>query len=270
MLRKIAPLLLTALLALTSCGSDRTTGLTPSSSEALSKAELLSQKLLVSAYGQMNPSDHLLELSQLNTENLRIQLNTDAKRLTFWINVYNAFIQFELRADTSLYSDRDAFFRNRNKKVAGQTLSFSDIEHGILRRNKELYSLGYFNKMNRSQASRDFAVERVDWRIHFALNCGAKSCPPVAYYRSDRLNEQLNMATYNYLKKEIDLTKGKPEIPKLFLWFRADFGGRKGITKILQKFGGLEESAAKSWKYKPYDWSIDLDKWYAPGELVNP
>ena len=270
MLRKIALLLLPSLLILTSCGSDRTVELTPSNSESLSKAELLSQEILMSAYGQMNTSALSKELAELNPQDLRTQLNTDAERLAFWINVYNAFAQIELRSDTSLYTDRAAFFKSRNKIVAGYTMSFNDIEHGILRKNKGLYTLGYLNKINHTPVTKDFSVERLDWRIHFALNCDAASCPPVAFYRSDRLHAQLNMATFNYLKREIDQSGSSLEVPKLFLWFRADFGGPKGITKILQKFGGLEASETKNWNYKDYDWTVDLNQWYSPGALANP
>ena len=40
------------------------------------------------------------------------------------------------------------------------------------------------------------AVDVIDFRIHFALNCGAKSCPPIAFYSYDKINDQLDLATH--------------------------------------------------------------------------
>lgn len=37
-------------------------------------------------------------------------------------------------------------------------------------------------------------VEEVDKRIHFALNCGAKSCPPIKLFTPDTLEEGLQSA----------------------------------------------------------------------------
>merc|ERR1712020_23232 len=42
----------------------------------------------------------------------------------------------------------------------------------------------------------------VDPRIHFALNCGAKSCPPIKTFTGDEVEEQLEVATQAYLESE--------------------------------------------------------------------
>ena len=39
-----------------------------------------------------------------------------------------------------------------------------------------------------------------DPRIHFALNCGAVSCPPIAVYEGESLDEQLDIATEGFLE----------------------------------------------------------------------
>lgn len=39
------------------------------------------------------------------------------------------------------------------------------------------------------------AVQPMDPRIHFALVCGAKSCPPIKVYTADSLHEGLESAT---------------------------------------------------------------------------
>ena len=38
------------------------------------------------------------------------------------------------------------------------------------------------------------AVKDMDKRIHFALNCGAKSCPPIKLFSPDTLEEGLQSA----------------------------------------------------------------------------
>ena len=39
----------------------------------------------------------------------------------------------------------------------------------------------------------------LDPRIHFALNCGAKSCPPIRVYSTPNLDSQLNRASASFL-----------------------------------------------------------------------
>ena len=79
-------------------------------------------------------------------------------------------------------------------------MSLDDIEHGILRRSKIKWSEGYFNKLFPSKFEKENRVNKVDYRIHFALNCGARSCPPIAFYDPEKLDKQLDVATMIYLK----------------------------------------------------------------------
>ncbi len=267
MLKRISPFLFAFFFV--QCASDKTTELTPSSREAPTNLEILAIELLHKAYERESAKFEIQELAKLDPSQLEIQLTTDAKKMAFWVNLYNAQVQLQLQKDSAQFNDRNAFYKNPNLIVAGLTLSLDEIEHIILRRSKGKYSLGYLPVLFSSAHSKKWRVDSVDWRIHFALNCGAKSCPPIAFYRSDRLNEQFNVASRNYLLNSVDLNIEPLGIPKLFLWFRADFGGAKGITKILQKFGGIEQNRAKDWQYLPYDWELDLNQWYAPGALIE-
>ncbi len=267
MLKKISPFLFAFFFV--QCASDKTTELTPSSREAPSNLEILATEILIEAYKQKSATAQLEELANLDPAQIEIQLTSDAKKMAFWANLYNAHVQLQLQKDSAQFNDRNAFYKNPNLIVAGLEISLDELEHIILRRSKGKYSLGYIPAIFSSAHAKKWRVDRVDWRIHFALNCGAKSCPPIAFYRSDRLNEQFNIATRNYLVNSIDLESSPIGVTKLFLWFRADFGGAKGITKILQKFGGIEQSRAEDWQYLPYDWQLDLNQWYAPGALIE-
>lgn len=46
------------------------------------------------------------------------------------------------------------------------------------------------------------AVKDMDKRIHFALNCGAKSCPPIKVYTPDTLEEGLQSAATAFCEGE--------------------------------------------------------------------
>ena len=44
------------------------------------------------------------------------------------------------------------------------------------------------------------ALEKVEPRIHFALNCGAKSCPPIKTFSGPEVQQQLQLATQSYFE----------------------------------------------------------------------
>ena len=135
-----------------------------------------------------------------------------------------------------------------------------DIEHGILRRFRHKYSLGYFPQLFASKAIKKLAVSKVDYRIHFALNCGAKSCPPIAFYTADQIEQQLETATLSFLESETDYLNEKKEvhISRLFLWFMADFGGKRGIRQILEK-KLHQKTTGYQLVFKKYSWEEHLD-----------
>ncbi len=77
-------------------------------------------------------------------------------------------------------------------------------------------------------------MRRCDPRIHFALNCGARSSPQIAIYSSTNLEKTLNMATASYCNSEINVLPHNNEIilSKLFLWYKNDFG--RTDTEVLR------------------------------------
>ena len=102
-------------------------------------------------------------------------------------------------------------------------------------------------------------VKKRNWRIHFALNCGAKSCPPVTIYDVERLNEQLSAGTKKYLNKftTFDKENNIASVTSLFSWFRGDFGGIEGIKNILTDHHLIPDKDTRL-KISQYDWSLDL------------
>ncbi len=134
------------------------------------------------------------------------------QKKAFWINLYNAYSNSILKKDPEKYRNRNSFFKAKQIEVAGKTLSLDEIEHDFLRRTKIKWSLGHLNKLFPSRTAKELRVDKVDYRIHFALNCGAKSCPPIAYYIPEKLNQLLNLATKNYLTSEAELKKEENHI----------------------------------------------------------
>ena len=222
----------------------------------------ISQQLLY-AVKTGESSDHFIrQLWGVDKKELKKQLPTDAGKKAFWLNIYNAFIQKLLSEHPEKYQSRNSFFTKKQIIIAGITLSPDDIEHGILRRSKAKWSMGYFNKLFPSSFEKDFRVSALDNRIHFALNCGAKSCPPIAYYAPANIDMQLELATKNYLRTESDYkkTSGIIYLPKIMSWFRGDFNGKKGMKELLKKYSIIENEDVKI-RFKKYDWTLFLNNY---------
>jgi len=203
--------------------------------------------------------EELLAATTIKT--LDLALDNDAKRLAFWVNIYNAYIQIILKKQPKLYDDRGVFFKKEQIRIAGETVSFAKIEHGIIRKSQWEYGLGYFRKWFPNKFERKLRLDKRDYRIHFALNCGAKDCPPVAIYEWERLHEQLEKSTSAFLTKTTVFNEETNEvaITSLFSWFRGDFGGKNSVKDILKKQSLIPTKKDIELNYTNYDWTLDLD-----------
>lgn len=223
----------------------------------------ISQQILLSAK-RREPADSLVQfLQQISSDDLYQELNNDTKKKTFWLNIYNAFTQLALAQNPDQYKKRGQFFGQKNIVIAGERLSLDRIEHGLLRRSKTKWSMGYINRLFPSSFERKHRVDTVDYRIHFALNCGAKSCPPIAFYRAEQLDKQLDLATRVYLRNEAvyDTIKNEIALPAIMGWFRGDFGGKRKMTELLRKISVIPNDTNPSIKFKKYDWNLYLDNY---------
>jgi hypothetical protein len=218
----------------------------------------LSQDLLYAVKTGESSDSLENQLSLASQSNLFRQLDTENKRKAFWLNIYNAYTQIGLRKNPDAYKNRNKFFRKKFIAIAGHTINLDLVEHGILRRSKWKYSLGHFNKLFKSAFEKKFRLDKVDYRIHFALNCGAKSCPPIAFYESGLLDKQLDLATKIYLRNEVvfDAANNTVDVPAILSWFRGDFNGKKGILKILKEQKLIPTDSTPKITWKKYDWSL--------------
>lgn len=219
----------------------------------------LSQDFLKALQDKKPTDEYRKVLAEISLENLSQQLDTDKKRLTFWINIYNSFIMDLLKDAPEKYDDRGNFFKEEQMLIAGKSVSFDDIEHGVIRSSVIKLSWGYFSKWFVSQWERKLRTQRRDYRIHFALNCGAKSCPPVAIFDDKTVNEDLEKIARQYLtnKSEYKADENTVITTPLMSWFRGDFGGKTGTKEILKKFEIIPNTNVEI-EFGPYDWTLHL------------
>lgn len=162
-----------------------------------------------------------------NMQNIDLaSLTDDEEKIAFWINVYNgltnAFI-IENKLEKSV-RELPYFFTELKVDIGGYAFSLDDIEHGILRKN---------GKRNFRPAPQfldedvrlNFTPNFFDHRIHFALNCGGLSCPPIVAYQAELIHEQLNWAEENFSHSEFLISHSPKQITcsSIFVWYRNDF-----------------------------------------------
>lgn len=219
----------------------------------------LSEQLLLAIKNEAPYENYLKVLADIPMGEIKNQLISDQYKNAFWINIYNSFFQI-LRKYKHL--EQSKIYTAKDLVIAGRQISLDDIEHGILRRFRFKYSLGYFPNLFIATQIKKWAVTKVDYRIHFALNCGAKSCPPIAFYSVAKLDEQLDLSSQGFIEEEtiIDEQQKTLHISRLFLWFLNDFKGKKGVRNILKKYLGRDFTGYKL-KYNHYSWEEQLDNY---------
>ncbi len=197
----------------------------------------------------------------LSFEELKQGLETQEEKLAFWINTYNGFIIYTLKDDPSKFDERGSFFSNKQIHIAGYDYSFDNIEHGIIRNSRIKWSLGYLKKWFVPDYISDLAIQKREPRIHFALNCGANSCPPVAIYDAQTVDQQLDISTQQYLEHKTTIKGVKVITTPLFSWFRGDFGGISGVEKMLKNYGIIDKQKDITLEFDSYDWTLNIDNY---------
>ncbi len=187
----------------------------------------------------------------------------------FWINLYNAMV---LHATVVLGPPEDtpeartAFFggaTGATYDVAGHVLSLDDVEHALLRRSPAGDARSFAEDDARRRTFAPTLARKFDNRIHFALNCGASSCPPVKLFRDESLDEDLAAAARAFVGSEVSVSGSTVTASKLFLWYGGDFG--EDVPRAIAALGagtpsgdavaGLVEDGNVELAFADYDWS---------------
>jgi len=111
---------------------------------------------------------------------------------------------------------------------------------------------------------------RLDPRVHFAIVCAARGCPPLAArpYRAATLDRDLDDITRAALSSPLhvreDRSSGRFAISSIFDWYEKDFGGRNGVIAFLQRYGPARLRSALATRgpqalsgFIPWDWRLN-------------
>jgi hypothetical protein len=186
-------------------------------------------------------------------------------RLAFWINVFNALVFHGVVALGVRRTVREVrrFFARVAYRVGGVVVTADDVEHGILRGNAR-HGLLRRRPFRPGDPRLALAVRPVDPRIHFAITCGAQSCPPIGVYRAAALDQQLDLAARNFLNQEVALdARGTVTCSRILDWYAEDFEAAGGIGPLLVRYldGGPVRAAVGGRArpcdtYRAYDWGL--------------
>jgi len=197
------------------------------------------------------------------------ELTTEAQKLAFWINLYNVLVLDGILALDVQHSVRDVprFFGRVAYQVGSECFSLDNIEHGLLRRNSKVY---WFQRRQfaAGDARRRWMLTSLDPRIHFALVCGAKSCPPIGVYQAERIESQLELAASGFVNSDnviLDQPRRRLSLSKIFAWYGPDFGTRPELLRWIaarlhdpQQQAWLAENAHRvRLDWQNYDWRLN-------------
>lgn len=194
-------------------------------------------------------------------------------KLAFGINLYNTMIKYafmKVGIGSTTFA-RNSFFSGVSMNVGGHILSFNDLENGVLRANRK----GPANltlPFPKDDKRLVLARKQVDCRIHFGLNCGAKSCPPVKNFTPQAIEEELRIVAQAFCEQEdnvrVDVENKTLYLTSILKWFRPDFAESKEALpqavvhflrgekqKKLQSL--IDRSEGIKIKFNEYDWGTN-------------
>lgn len=159
----------------------------------------------------------------------------DDGRRAYWLNAYNSTLRAALDArprSGHLFRHR-RLFKTATHRAGGLDYSLDVIEHGILRGNKRP-PYGLRPLLRPGDPRLEQAPSVPDPRVHFALNCGARSCPPVRAYTAAEVDRELADATRSYMRAEssLDRERRRLELSGVVRYYRADFGGKAALVEL--------------------------------------
>lgn len=250
-------LFMSIIIPITACNAQKTTLYT------MPNPIYFSQDFLYAVKTGGGTQAYIDTLANIDLVQLLKDLHSQPQKLSFWLNIYNALAQYYLQTKIDLYNrSKNGFFSKKYIVIGGEAVSLDLIENGILRRSKYKYGLGYIGKLFPSAFEKQFRLDMEDARIHFCLNCGANSCPAIAFYKPEEIDEQLNLATDAYLKAETTFDKEKNIVylPAIISWFRGDFGSKEELYLLLEKHNIILAKSRPAIKFKKYDWTLNTKK----------
>ena len=170
------------------------------------------------------------------------KFSSSAEEKAFYLNSYNIMV---IKGIINNYPTKGpmeiaGFFDKKTFTVNGSSVTLNGIENDIIRK-----------KYN-------------DARIHFALVCGAKSCPPIQSYafRPEKLDAQLEKLTKESIQNnsftKVNNKKGTASISMIFNWYKDDFIKAKGsVVNFLNAYLKTPLPANVVIENYTYDWALN-------------
>ena len=190
-------------------------------------------------------NEYLNFIEQISPDSHPDYFKTEDSKKAYWINVYNALIlkiMIENPGKDILdigYIGHDVFLKRF--KVGNKRISPSFIENKILRKMK-------------------------DPRIHFAINCASKSCPPLGnrILLETDLDKQLDQKAFKFINNADNVFINHEEktiyLNKIFKWFEKDFENLKSYISIYLDDIDIDLIENYNIKFFKYDWSKNSSK----------
>ena len=196
----------------------------------------------VSSSGQVNYAGFKSDVSKLDAYLANLSANpvqnswSRNEKLAYWINAYNANTiklivnNYPVSKITDLEGGKP--WDKKWIKLGSKTYSLNNIENDIIR------------------------PQFKEPRIHFAVNCAAKSCPTLmnkAWFPEnlERDFEKMTKAFVNNTSYN-DISSGGASISKIFEWYGEDFGD---VKAFINKYSSTKVNG--SLNFKEYDWSLN-------------
>lgn len=194
------------------------------------------------------------------------KLDGDHARIAFFLDVYNALLRHALheRPIRGHLFRHLRLFSRAAYRIGAHRWSLGVIEHGVLRRNRRAPG-SIFRLLGDGDPRAAAAPSRVDPRVHFALNCGARSCPKVRAYQPATLERDLDDATASYFASEasVEVTTATLTLPYLCKLYAVDFGPRDQLPDFAARYLGArdatfvrEHRAQLRVRFASYDWNL--------------
>ncbi|MBK9735788.1 MAG: DUF547 domain-containing protein [Saprospiraceae bacterium] len=176
---------------------------------------------------------YLFELASI--ENIEYLSYED--QLSFWINVYNAATLQLIVKHYPVKSIKDI---NKGQPwdikfimIENKIISLNDLENNILRKKYK------------------------DARVHFVLNCAAKSCPPLTNiaFTKDNLYTMMEDKTREFINSsENIILKDRIQISPIFEWYKSDFDN---VFMFISTYSSIKPEKGTLIGYGNYNWSLN-------------
>lgn len=225
-------------------------------------------------YGGIKSDVEFAKYVMMSQSLQRIPLSTLTKpeKIALFINIYNSLVVHGIvtNGPPSNHYSRYRFFKTVSYVVGGCNYSLNDIENGILRGNRK-GMVDLCKPFSQNDPRLSVALEAPEPRIHFALNCASKGCPPIRFYSPDKLEIQLNRATKAFLTAggcSVDSETHCVSLSPILKWYKSDFG--RNDSEMLKWVAGfisntdegrvlqeLIDTKQTKIVWQTYDWSLN-------------